>query len=175
MQSLKIEENMNLIFNKQFVTLSLIAIFGLTILSCNTDNKSTNNETMNVNDLTLGPVVHDTLNNDQIEKITKIQIAFSEVDPITLEETISNFKRDQNPDNEIAIWLAMARAYEKFMLTHKETNLEKKKEVFQLVLMRSMDDEKTILAKANFTLLNNEEIAEIFSYYNFEAKPIAVK
>ncbi|GEM66381.1 hypothetical protein SF1_43630 [Sphingobacterium faecium NBRC 15299] len=165
---------MILIFNKQFVTLSLMAIFGLTILSCNTDNKSTNNETMNANDLTLGPVVHDTLNNDQIEKITKIQIAFSEVNPSTLEETISNFKRDQNADNEIAIWLAMARAYEKFMLTHKEIGLDKKKEVYQLILMRSMEDEEAILAKANLTLLNNKEIAEIFSYYNFEAKPIAV-
>lgn len=98
------------------MTLSKIAsaflfmvIIGLTLFSCKTNDKveNPNVQTINTNDLTLSPVVHDTLNSDQIEKITQIQKAFSEVNPSTLEETITNFKRDRNPDNEIAIWLAV--------------------------------------------------------------------
>eukprot|EP01035_Chromulina_nebulosa_P055322 gene55322-75815_t len=121
---------MKLTFNKALPAFLLLTIFGFTLFSCKTNDKSENSkvQTINANDLTLSPVVHDTLNSDQIERITKIQRAFSEVNPSTLEETITNFKRDRNPDNEIAIWLAMANAYEKFTAKNTSININKKKE-----------------------------------------------
>lgn len=170
-------KNMTLNFNKNKSPLLLLIIFGLTIFSCNTNDKSENSsvKTINANDLTLSPVVHDSLSADQIEKITKIQTTFSEVNPSTLEETILNFKRDRNPDNEIAIWLAMAKAYEKFTLKHKSIDINKKKEAFGLILMRSMENEESVKANASLVLLTDEEVSEIFSYYNLEAKPITVE
>ena len=168
---------MTLTFNKTVPAFLLLTIFGLTLFSCKTNDKSekSNVQTVNVNDLTLSPVVHDTLNSDQIEKITKIQTAFSEVNPSTLEETITNFKRDRNPENEIDIWLAMANAYEKFTAKNKSIDINKKKEAYGLILMRSMENEEGAKAKSNLKLLTDKEVSEIFSYYNLEAKPITVE
>jgi hypothetical protein len=115
------------------------------------------------------------LSAGQIEKITKIQTAFAEVNPSSLEETITDFKRDRNPDNEIAIWLAMANAYERFTSKNVGVPLDKKKEAYKLILMRSMESEADAKAKSNLKLLTDREVAEIFSYYTLEAKPITVE
>ena len=86
---------MTLIFNKLFKGFLLLAVLGVTFFSCKTNDtsESSNVKTVDVNDLTLSPVVHDTLSPCQLERITKIQTTFSEVNPSTLEETITNFKR----------------------------------------------------------------------------------
>jgi hypothetical protein len=131
-------------------------------------NKSV--ESINPNDLIPGPIVHDQLSDEQIEKITKIQTAFSDVYQISLDETITNFKRDRNPDNEIRVWLNMMEAYEKFILKDSEITVEKKSEVFKLILTRSMMDENKVRTQADFKILNEDEINEIFGYYNLKAK-----
>lgn len=124
-----------------FGTISFIAIlviiFSLTIYSCNSSVKSSDNQTINIDRLTVSPEVHDSLNTDQTTKVKKIYITFSEVNPSTLEETISNFKRDQYPDNEINVWLNMAKTYENFISTRtSKLDLNKKKEVYKLILIR---------------------------------------
>jgi hypothetical protein len=156
------------------IKLLLISIFCLTFFSCKTDDKSENSivQNINTNELTISPIRHDTLSLEQIEKIQKIQATFSEVNPSTLEQTITDFKRDQNPDNEIAIWLAMAKTYEKFNLQHTELDINKKKEAYGLILMRSMENEAEAKANSKLKLLTDNEVAEIFSYYDLEAKPI---
>jgi hypothetical protein len=131
-------------------------------------NKSV--ESINPNDLIPGPIVHDQLSDEQIEKITKIQTAFSDVYQISLDETMTNFKRDRNPDNEIRVWLNMMEAYEKFILKDSEITVEKKSEVFKLILTRSMMDENKVRTQADFKILNEDEINEIFGYYNLKAK-----
>jgi hypothetical protein len=168
---------MKLTINKILSAFLLLAMFGVTLFSCKPNDKSENSnvQTINANDLTLSPVVHDTLSPDQIERITKIQAAFSEVNPSTLEETVTNFKRDRNPDSEIAIWLAMANAYEKFTAKNTSIDINKKKEAYGLILMRSMENEEGAKAKSNLKLLTDKEVSEIFGYYNLEAKPITVE
>jgi hypothetical protein len=168
---------MTLTLNKAFHTFLFTATLGLTFFSCKTNNKSDNStiQTANPNDLTPGPIVHDSLSTDQIEKIKKIQVTFSEVNPSSLEETITDFKRDRNPNNEIAIWLAMANAYEKFTSKRTTLDLNKKKEAYGLILMRSMANEAEAKAQSDLKLLTDEEVEEIFSYYKLEAKPITVE
>lgn len=129
-------------------------------------------KSINPNDLIPGPIVHDQLSDEQIEKITKIQSAFSDVYQISLDETITNFKRDRNPDNEIRVWLNMMQAYEKFISKDPEITVEKKSEVFKLILTRSMMDENKVRNQADFKILNENEINEIFGYYNLESKPV---
>ena len=130
---------------------------------------------INTNELTISPIRHDSLSLEQIEKIKKIQLAFSEVNPSTLEQTITDFKRDKNPDNEITIWLAMASAYEKFKMKHTDLDINKKKEAYTLILMRSMVNEIEAKENSNIKLLTENEISEIFSYYQLEAKPITIE
>lgn len=123
-----------------------------------------------------GPIVHDELSEEQIEKITKIQSGFADVLPVTLEETITNFKRDRNPNNEINIWLKMLSAYEKFISKEgNEIKLNKKAEAFQLILMRSMMDEEEAIAKVDCKILTKNEIKEIFSYCQPKATPLPIE
>ena len=163
--------------NRTHILFLLLSIFCLTFFSCKTNDKSENSnvQKINTNELTISPIRHDTLSLKQIEEIKKIQLTFSEVNPSTLEQTIMDFKRDQNPDNEITIWLAMANAYEKFKMKHNDLDINKKKEAYGLILMRSMENETEAKANSNLKLLTDKEVSEIFSYYDLEAKPITVE
>lgn len=148
--------------------LILISIFS----SYRKTQKNKNLQTLNPNELIPGPIVHDQLTNEQIEKIKKIQSTFSDVYPISLEDSITNFKRDRNPDNEIRIWFNMMQAYEKFLSKNLEITLEKKSEVFKLILSRSMMDENKVRSQTECKILTENEMNEIFEYYTFESKPI---
>ena len=163
-----------------FGTISFIAIlviiFSLTMYSCNTNAKSSDTQTVSIDSLTMSPEVHDSLNDDQTTKVKKIYNAFSEVNPSTLEETISNFKRDQNPNNEINVWLNMATTYENFISTRpSKLDLDKKKEVYKLILIRSMMSADEAKSQAGLKLLNDSEIKEILDGYDNAPKPIIVE
>ncbi len=151
--------------------LILISIFS----SYRKTQKGKNIQTFNPNELTPEPIVHDKLTDDQIEKIKKIQSTFSDVYPISLEDTITNFKRDRNPDNEIRVWFNMMQAYEKFISKGSEITLEKKSEVFKLILLRSMMDESQVRSQTECKILTEIEINEIFEYYTFESKPLIIE
>jgi hypothetical protein len=79
------------------------------------------------------------LSEDQIKKITRIHAVFFEVLPVSLDETLTNFKRDLNPDSEIEIWMGMADEYEK-CIENSQTKLDlnQKKEIFKSILSGSM-------------------------------------
>ena len=162
---------------KRFLIVVLPVVFGLTVFSCKEKAKPEPApvEKINVKELSPGPVVHENLSEAQLEKIMRIQRVLAEVNPSTLEETIDDFKSEQNPDKEIAIWLAMANAYEKFTGNHKGLDRNKKEEAYNLILMRSMENEADAKAETGLKYLTDKEVAEIFSYYTLEARPITVE
>ena len=167
----KIKKTMKTKMNSIFYISIICSIIFIVIYSCKP--KSENND---VEKLIPNEIVHQELTKEQIEKIKKIQSSFADVYKISLEETITNFKRDQNPDNEIQIWLNMLNVYEKFI--HKNDNeiaLNKKEEVFKLILMRSMMEENEAKIEAKCVILNENEIKEIFSNYKMEAKPLVIE
>ena len=94
----------------------LVLTAALTATACNSNNQDEQTTTkVDISTLHQSPVAHATLSPAQLEKLKFIYTTFSEVQPSTLEETITDFKRDQNPDDEIAIWMSMANAYQKFV------------------------------------------------------------
>ncbi|MGC3945107.1 MAG: hypothetical protein QM762_11430 [Chryseolinea sp.] len=125
-----------------------------------------------INDIKPGQIVHDTLSKEQLGKIKRIHNAFSEVMKSSLAETIDNFKRDQHPDREIAIWLMMATAYEQFAVNKHIEEYDKKLEAFELLLMRSMATESEVLEKYQCEYLSKDEVKEIFSYYTESPRPL---
>ena len=158
-----------------YISIFLLGIFVLAYYR-NAKSEKESVKRVNPNELVQNEIIHEQLSEKQIEKIKKIQSSFADVYKISLEETISNFKRDQNPDNEIEVWLNMLKAYEKFVYKNgTEIGLNKKTEVFKLILMRSMMDEKEAEFETKCTILNKNEIKEIFSYYKIEAKPLLVE
>lgn len=126
------------------------------------------------NNIKVNEVVHDSLTSKQIEKITIIHNIFKEVDQSSLEQTITDFKRDQNPDNEIEIWLQMASAYKGYLNKHRK-NLEEKKEVFKLILSRSMMVTDEVIENSDLKFLSKEDAREVLSFYTDTPKPLTVE
>ena len=152
-----------------------ILLFGLYAVSCNTSKDKSQIVTMNAKDITVGPIVHDSLSSDQLEKIKKIQQTFSEVYRTSLEETITNFKRDQNPDKEIQIWLNMAGAYEKYTDKYSSADSAKKSEAFTLLLLRSMMPDEDAIKEAKLKYLSPQETNYILHYYTSTPVPVTIK
>ncbi len=153
----------------------ILTIFVSAGLMCCMSKRNEESATeMAIQDLKLGEAIHDSLSDEQIKKIEKIHKVFSEVNTSSLEQTITNFKRDQNPDNEIAIWLKMAGAYERF-IEGRQVDLNKKKEAYDIILLRSMMTEKEVIDKVNIDFLTTDEVEEVFGYYDVPPQPVKIE
>jgi Ethanolamine utilization protein EutJ (predicted chaperonin) len=114
-----------------------------------------------------------TLSADQVNKITRIHSVFAEVYPISLKESLTNFKSDQDPDKEIEVWLNMVSAYEKYLNTkNNKLDLNTKKEVFKLILERSMMVDKEAIANSKLLILTPKDAEEVLSFYTAPPEPI---
>lgn len=154
------------------ITLSAVLAF----CSCNSNkNEKQKIQTMNPNDIQVNELVHDSLTTEQVDKIKIIQSTFAEVYPVSLEETITSFKRDQNPDSEIVIWLQMAAAYNKYLSSKQgKLDLNTKKEVYKLILSRSMMPDEEAIANSKLTILTEKGAKEVLSYYTATPDPIDI-
>ncbi|MBA4058079.1 MAG: hypothetical protein C0490_25400, partial [Marivirga sp.] len=106
---------------------SLLIIILIELICCKAKNSEKPlTKEIAIKDATVNGAVRGSLTTKQIKEIERIQRVFSEVRSTSLDETIKNFKRDQNPDGEIVIWLRMADAYERFTLNKHIEEHDKK-------------------------------------------------
>jgi len=154
----------------------LAAGITLALASCGADApKQGESQTIALENVRLGDVVQDSLTPAQVEKISRIQATFAEVYPVSLAETITDFRRDQHPDQEIATWLTMAAAYEKYVASQPKTfRPEARKEVFSLLLTRSMMPAAQVIAKSRLMFLSAPEAETVLSLYDAVPHPIQV-
>lgn len=138
-------------------TLTIIAVIGIALLvfSCTNKTKKQENKTVTIdsNELIHGPIQHQNLSEDQLTKIKSIHKTFEEVYPITLKETITNFKRDLNINQEINLWLRMKEIFENILDKKQYDKVEQRKEVFKIILMSTMMPKNEVK--------NNIEIKEL--------------
>src|SRR2546426_4100267 len=128
-------------------------------------------EWIDPNQLQPGPIQHASLTEEQMNRVKRLQKTFSEADPSPLEKWVEDFKRDVNPDNELKIWEAMATAYETFTASRNLT-LDAKKEVFQVVLLRSGEPEEQVLQHLKLTALTQKDAREIMALFVEKPTPI---
>ena len=152
------------------IKLLLIITFITFFTACDKRNEP---RTIDPNKIKLNEVVHDALTSEQINKITKIHSTFAEVDTSSLENVITDFKRDLNPDSEIDIWLQMADAYES-NIKGKNRTLEQKKEIYKLILSRSMMSSEEVLKNLELKEISQPEAKEVLSHYRENPIPIRV-
>lgn len=157
----------------QFLQLLLATLF---ITSCNSSNEDQQEiQKLDPNEIRTNEIVHEELTDKQLTQIKKIHSTFQEVDKTSLEQTISDFKRDLNPDNEIAIWLTMAEAYQNYLNSVNNTlDLDTKTEVFRLILSRSMMPDDEAIKNSNLTLLTTTEAEKVLKFYKAKPDPIDV-
>ncbi len=153
-----------------------LTIATIILSSCNSNSEEQNQiQKINPNEIRQNEIVHNELNDEQLTKIKKIHLTFQEVDKISLEQTITDFKRDLNPDNEIKVWLNMAEAYQNYLnFKGKQIDLNTKTEVYRLILSRSMMPNKEAIINSNLTILTTKEAKKVLSFYKAKPDPLDV-
>jgi hypothetical protein len=109
--------------------------------------------------LTHGPTKRDGLSSKQMERIYKLRDALAEVERSPIEKWVDNFKRDVNPDKELAVWERIADGYTRYC-SKRPLSIEAKKDVFQLLLLRSMASEQEVLNHVKLKTLTVDEAKE---------------
>jgi len=107
-----------------------LALFTLLLTSCS-------NSTLEVPALTA----------EQMKRISAIRSVFAEIDGQTIDQWADNFKRDANPDNELAIW--------------EQT----RKEVYKVILLRSMASPEEVIARLELAILTEQDARTVMSGY----------
>jgi hypothetical protein len=153
-----------------------VAICAL-VVSCGSesrDNQKAQDSTwVDPNQLKPGPVRHEQLTPQQLQRIRRLQTVFAEVDSSPLEKWENDFKRDDDPDREIAIWEAMASAYEIFC-TNRTTSIDAKKDVYTITLMRSAAPESEVLKHVQLKVLSREDALVVLKGFTSPPQRIRV-
>jgi hypothetical protein len=136
---------------------SLLSFFGAS--SKNKDQETKAIKSADLASLHSGPIRHQSLNTGQMERINKLRDALAEVERSPIEKWVDNFKRDANPDKELAVWERIAAGYTRYC-SRKRLSKEAKEDVFQLLLLRSMASEKEVLNHIKLKTLTVDEAKE---------------
>lgn len=139
---------------------ALLAFFGIARVG----QREPQTQTVPATSLKPGALQHAQLTDEQLRRIDKLRATFAEVDESPLETWIENFKRDANPDAELAIWERMARAYQAYCAP-RELSVAVKKEVHTLLLLRSMTSEEEALKAGKLKLLSAADAKEVLQHY----------
>lgn len=116
------------------------------------------------NTIQAGPIRRDALSDEQMARIRKLQATFVEVDGQTVEQWVDSFKRDADPDKELQVWERMAKAYRSYC-DGKQLSLEAKKDVYRVVLLRSMAPEKDVLERVKLKELSLDDAKNAMKGY----------
>ena len=119
---------------------------------------------VNTADLKPNEIQHEQLSEEQLRRIKKLQETFAEVDSSSLEKWIDNFKRDANPDSEIAVWERVANAYTRYC-SRRQLTLEAKGDVFQALVVRSMTSDEEAVKTLKLRVLSADEARKIMREY----------
>ncbi|MDF2629825.1 MAG: hypothetical protein K0R39_3656 [Symbiobacteriaceae bacterium] len=90
-----------------------------------------------IQDIKKPPIRHKTLNADMLVRIKIVQRVLFELYPVSLEETINNFRRDLRPWRELHVWERIVAAFLD-ITANQNLPLEHKREIFDALLLASM-------------------------------------
>jgi hypothetical protein len=103
-----------------------------------------------------GPIRRDALSDEQMARIRSLQATFADADGQTVEQWVDDFKRDSDPDQELRVWERMAKAYRAYC-DGRKLSTGAKKEVYRVLLLRSMASEQDVLERAKLKELSRED------------------
>lgn len=103
-----------------------------------------------------GTIKRDSLSDEQMTRIRALQAVFIEADGQSVEQWVDSFKRDADPDKELRVWERMAKAYRAYC-EGKQLSAEAKKDVYRIVLLRSMASEQDVLERIKLNELSRHD------------------
>ncbi|UTW61073.1 hypothetical protein KFE98_13730 [bacterium SCSIO 12741] len=120
-----------------------------------------------------GRELREKLTGEQDLVIDYLMQTFADVDSTSKEDWVALFKKDLDPDRELKIWMAMAKAFRSYTDQHP-SDLETQKEVYEVVLILSVMEADSIYPYLDLKYLSEEDVKEIANAYPFEPQPIQV-
>jgi hypothetical protein len=103
---------------------------------------------VNPNTAEHGPIPLQALTAAQKDRVRALQNVFVEVDAQGLDQRVDAFSRDAVPERELARWETMARAYTAYC-SRRMPPLAAKREVYKVVMWRSLMPEKDVLERVD--------------------------
>lgn len=164
-----LEETLMLLRGGNSLRVFLAFVVALSIISCSANISSESQKTdvqqgtvewVDADLIQSGPIRQESLTEEQLRRIHKVYDVFAEVDGQPLEVWIDNFKRDLDPDKELDIWERMAAAYSQYC-EDRALSIEAKREVYGIVLLRSMASENDVLRHIELKILSTSDAKEI--------------
>jgi hypothetical protein len=140
--------------------ISLLTLIGV---SCN-KNQDAQTKAVTVASLQPGPIKHAELTETQLDRINRLKQVLAEVDNSSLETWIDNFKRDANPDQELAVWERIAAAYTTYC-SQRSLSLKAKKDVHTILLLRSMASENEVIKQVKLDALTVDDAKQVMKLY----------
>jgi hypothetical protein len=163
--------------NSMIVTVLLIvaAILPGAYVLLRTDSSASPAEIKEVplKNLHVGPVRHEDLSEDLIQRIRRLPAVFVGVTTTPIDEWIDDFKRDAHPENEVAIWESIANAYQT-VCANRPLDDAARKELYDLLLLRSMKPETDVRAQLKPGRLTRADVDLALASYNMPAEPLSV-
>jgi len=158
---------------KHLGIISVLAIVSGCDISSNPapPDESSNVEWIDPNSIHRGPRLHDSLPPELVQRIKSVHATFADVDGTSFDHWMDDFQRDHDPEGNVRIWEDMAVAYNKF-LDGRNLPLDTRKEVFKVVLFRSMASEQDVLARIELDQLTLDDAKAIMAGYPAPPKPI---
>lgn len=151
----------------------LIAVAVLVLLLVFGSRGSSRTSQVDPSTIQPSPTRHDAISEPLLARIRELQRVFSEVYPLSMDEWSEGFRRDRDPEREVAIWEAMASAYSSFT-TNRTLEFEAKREALGFLLQRSAGDEQSVLASAAPKHLTRPEVEQLVRLYAAAHQPVTV-
>ena len=96
--------------------------------------------------------------------LREIKDAIDEVCPMSLEEWEDGFRRDQNPEQEIAIWLHIASTYKR-LTEEVSADLDERQDIFKVLLSCANNPRDLVLTTAEVKKLSRPEAEAVVAAY----------
>ena len=122
---------------------------------------------VNPNNLHPNEFQWDSLTDQQMADVKQLQQELAEVVPSSLKQWVDDFRRDINPDKEIAIWKHITSVYIT-AVKGRQVSLAYKHDVFKLLNTCSMAPREEVLVHANLIILSEQDANKIIDLYYAE-------
>lgn len=120
------------------------------------------------------PLHTSSLTSSQVSRIEIIGGIFQEVFPDALSKWVESFTRDNNPENELVIWEAMAKAFMSIDQLYAVGN-GLKDEAFFLLLSRSWKSTDEVLKETSLKHMTIGSARRLLGEYDLKPQPLKVR
>ena len=148
------------------IVLLIVVVVAIAVVA-----QRTRSARLNIDDLQPGPIRHDKLDPELVDRIKVFSPIVADLYPQTLEQWIDGFRRDLNPESEVAIWENIANALATFD-HERNLTIDARREAFALLLQRSGASDEEVLSGVELAHLTSEDARRLLRLYSSPPKPI---